>query len=83
MPLPVNPLTAGAIFVIGGTAAVVTYIAYARADEAGEVLGRTDPEEWLPPPPWEGPPVPRLALREPERFSQALARLWPGPRRAP
>jgi hypothetical protein len=79
VPLPINPLTAGAIFFIGGSAAVLTYAAYARADEAGEVLGHTSPEEWLPPLPWDGPPLPRVALRDPERFSEAMARLLPGP----
>lgn len=52
-----DPKTVIALFLIGGIFTVATYVAYQFAEKTAPGLKAAD---FLPPPPWEGPPVPRL-----------------------
>ncbi len=64
----VNLETLGVVFIIGGITAAITYAAYKAVDSIASDLKSGD---LLPALPWEGPPVPRGLLRQPELVTRA------------
>jgi len=58
----IAPGTAALVFLIGGTSAMATFAAYRVATKAGPGLTLKDMMPCLP---WEGPPLPRFLITQP------------------
>lgn len=67
----VGPATGALVFLIGGTSALATFVAYRVATKTGPDLTLGDMRPCLP---WEGLPLPRFVYTKPELLDELKKR---------